>query len=190
MTFDEVFKIWMDSEVGKIEGRDILSTAKAKGFTSIVEWRLATALQLGMDKKSWVMETIYNPNDVLPNIIIGPYQGWSKFFDNKFTITFAQALEIPEFLEWCKTHDRIVPISENFPVPSTIILFRKKNGQLIHIEGGHRICAIAYAKKVNKLINFDNKLPLTAAITEIDDSEINNLIEFLKQGTFKQLNHG
>ena len=186
ITFDEVFKIWHDAEVGQIEGRDILPVAKSKGFASIAEWRLATALRLEMDKKDWHLEILDDPDTVLPNIIIGPYQGWSKFFDNRITTTFAQALEIPAFLEWCHTHDRVAPLSKNFPLPTTVILFRKPTGELIHVEGGHRICAAAYAKKVGNPIDFNNKPPVTAAIAPISNDEISELIEFLKHGTFKQ----
>ena len=183
LTFDEVFKIWLDAEVTQIEGRDILTVAQSKGFNSIVEWRLKTALRLGMDTKKWTLETITNPNTTLPNIIVGPYQGWSKFFDNRLNTTFSQALEIPEFLAWCNTHDRIVPLSQNFPLPTSVILFRKANGELIHIEGGHRICAVAYRNKLGNPIDFQNKPPVTAAVALIEDNEVDGLIEFLKLGT-------
>jgi hypothetical protein len=185
LTFDEVFLIWLKAEIEQIEGRDILSVAKDKGFNSIVEWRLATALRLGLDTKEWHWETFNNPAEQLPDIIIGPYQGWSKFFDNKIDTTFAQALEIPEFFEWCKTHDRVVPLSQNFPLSTTIILFRLPNGQLIHIEGGHRICAAAYANKIGQPINFSNR-KVTAAIADVGLEEIPKLIEFMTKGTFKQ----
>lgn len=184
ITFDEVFKIWLDAEVSQIEGRNILDVAKNKGFKSIAEWRLATALRLGMDSKEWTLEVVDNPNEFLPNVIVGPYQGWSVFFENKLDTSFAQALEIPEFLEWCKTHDRIIPISENFPQGTTLILLRKENGDLIHIEGGHRICAVAYAQKIGNPIEFIK--PVTAAIATISNEEIENLISFLKHGTFKK----
>ncbi|MCC7356003.1 MAG: hypothetical protein IT410_00070 [Candidatus Doudnabacteria bacterium] len=185
LTFDEVFKIWMDAEVMQVEGRDTLPVAKAKGFNSITEWRLATALRFGMDKKDWTLETIKNPGKELPKIIIGPYPGWSKFFDNQLTTTFAQAMEIPEFFKWCKTHDRVVPLSENFPLPTTIILFRKPNGDLLHIEGGHRICAVAYANILGKPIQFDDQRPVTAAIADVSEAEVVNLIELIKRGTGK-----
>lgn len=186
ITFDQVFKFWLDVEANSIEGRDILKVAQEKGFNSIAQWRLATALRLGMDTKQWVLETIADPNETLPKIIIGPYQGWSKFFENRLITTFEQALEIKEFFQWCQTHDRIIPISNNFPLPSMIILFRKPNGDLIHIEGGHRICAVAYSKKMGQPIEFVGKPPVTAAIADINHEEINKLVEFLIQGTFKQ----
>lgn len=185
LTFDEVFNIWLTDEVKQIEGRDILPVAKSKGFNSITEWRLNTALKLGLDKKDWNLETIDNPNQVLPKIIIGPYQGWLKFFEKNLTVTFAQAVDNDEFFKWCQTHDRIIPISENFPLPTTVILFRKENGDLIHIEGGHRICAVAYKQKIGEPINFEGKPEVKAAIAPISDDEIDKLVEFLKQGTNK-----
>ncbi len=183
--FDDVFKIWLDAEVGQVEGKDILPTAKSKGYDSISEWRLSSALRLGMDKKTWSLESIVDPNAVLPKIIIGPYQGWSKFFDNKLTTSFESALENKEFFDWCSSHDRIIPLSKNFPLPTTIILFRKENGDLIHIEGGHRICAVAYKKKIGSPIVFDSPDSVTAAIAPIGDGEIENLETFLKIGTSK-----
>ncbi|MDB4940320.1 MAG: hypothetical protein JWO40_745 [Candidatus Doudnabacteria bacterium] len=184
-TFDEIFNIWLDSEANQIEGRNILPVAKAKGFNSVAEWRLSTALRLGMDTKIWSLEIIENPNETLPNIIIGPYQGWSKFFNNQLQTSFAEALKYKEFSEWCKTHDRIIPISNNFPLPTTIILFRKPNGDLMHIEGGHRICAVAYKKSIGSPIDFENKPSITAAIANVTDSEIAQMLIFLKEGTFK-----
>jgi hypothetical protein len=185
ITFDEVFKIWLDAEVLQIEGRDILLLAQSKGFSSIAEWRLATALRFGLDTKEWSLEAIEQPNQTLPNIIVGPYQGWSQFFDNKLSTTFAQALEIPEFWEWCSTHDRVIPLSESFPLTNTFILLRKPSGELIHIEGGHRICAVAYRNKVGKPIDFGSNMAY-AAIAPINEEEIAKLIEFLQAGTFKK----
>lgn len=185
LTFDEVFKIWLDAEVGQIEGRDILPVAQEKGFTSITEWRLATALRLGLDKKQWNLEELSNPSDILPNIIVGPYRGWSQIFDNKLQTTFGQALEIPEFFEWCQTHDRVVPISENFPSGTTLIVLRKQNGQLLHIEGGHRICAASYAAKIGQPIDFSNRKVFIAVADMTRENEI-KFLEFLKLGTHKQ----
>lgn len=190
ITFDQVFKIWLDAEVNRIEGRDLLLVAKAKGFTSIAEWRLSTALRFGMDKKDWTLEVIKNPNAVLPKIIIGPYMGWSKFFENRLNTTFAEALEIPEFFNWCKTHDRVVPLSKKFPLPSSIILFKRPDGRLIHVEGGHRICAAAFAQKLGRPVNFKNRPALTAAIAPVTEREIRQLIAFIKQGTAKQAKEG
>lgn len=184
MTFDEVFKIWIDNEVGQPDGRDVLSVAQEKGFSSVVEWRLATALRLGMDKKNWDLETIANPDVTLPQIIVGPFQGWQRFLTRHLETTFAQAMEIPEFFEWCKTHDRIVPLSEKFPLPTKLILYRRPDGTLIHVEGGHRICAVAYANKIGEPIDFylDS---VQAAVADVTEQDIKQMQEFLKQGTQK-----
>jgi len=185
MTFDEVFKIWLDIEVGRKEGRNILPVAREKGFTSIAEWRLATALRLGMDKKEWQKVTIENPGEELPNIIVGPYTGWQRLLDHSLETTFGQAVEIPEFLEWCKTHDRIVPLAEKFPQETPVILYRRPDGKFIQVEGGHRICAVAYAKKIGKPIRF-NPNSITALVAEADQQDLENMRVFLNQGTGKQ----
>ncbi len=182
--FDEVFKIWLDIEIEKTEGRDLLPVAKEKGFTSVTEWRMNTALKLEMDKKEWYLEDIPSPAEFLPKIIIGPFQGWQRLIEKKLEISFEQAMEIPEFFEWCQTHDRIVPIAEHFPLPTTIILYRKPDGNLIHVEGGHRICAVAYANKIGKPIDF-SKGKVTAAIADITDDDISKMLAFLNRGTHK-----
>lgn len=184
INFDEVFLIWLAAEVYQIDGRDLLSLAKSKGFNSIAEWRLNTALKLGLDKLNWSTEYLTNPNQTLPNIIVGPYQGWSKFFDNQLTTSFRQALEIPKFFEWCNSHDRINPISENFPKPCSLICLRTNDGRLIHIEGGHRICAAAYAEKIGKPISFTDQ-DISIAVANISNEQIDKLKIFLKEGTSK-----
>ncbi len=186
ITFDDVFLEWMKTEIGQIEGRNLLPVANEKGFSSVSEWRLATAIRLGLDKKQWREEIIENPADILPNIIIGPYQGWSKFFDNKLDITFKQALSNKDFFDWCASHDRIVPLSKSFPTTAALVVLRKSNGVLVHIEGGHRMCAVAYAEAINKPIDFENhsKLRLLVADFESDDEQI--FLQFLQDGTSKQ----
>lgn len=186
VTFDEVFLSWIHADIMQIEGRDILPVAKQKGFNSISEWRLATALRLGLDTKEWHEEQIDDPENALPKVIVGPYQGWSVFFDNKLTTSFEDALKIPEFLDWCKSHDRIIPITQNFPPQTKLILLRKENGDLVHIEGGHRICAIAYTKAIGQPINLSEKLPISAYVANLSDDELANYISFLTLGTDKQ----
>lgn len=184
LSFDEVFHLWMTEELKPSGKRDVLKfVQKQKGFSSITEWRLATALKLGLDKKQWELVKIKKTNKILPNVIIGPYQGWSKFFDNKITTTFANALKIPEFLEWCETHDRLKGMIKNFPKNSTIILFQKPNGEYIHIEGGHRICALALQIAMGEPIKFNKDEYMHAVIAQISTSEIAKLKQFLKSGT-------
>lgn len=184
--FDQVFHFWMQSEVNEIEGRDFLPVTKSKGFNSITEWRLSTALRLGMDTKEWSLEPVEDPNEIFPRVIIGPYQGWSTFLERKVATTFAEALEIPQFFEWISSHEKIHQLTQRFPSPSTVILFKKKDGSLIHIEGGHRMCAVAYAQKIGKPIYFPTPSPLTAAVATIEDSEMKKLFLLLKLGTYKQ----
>lgn len=185
ITFDQVFKIWIDAEVGQVEGTDILPVAKAKGFNSIVEWRLASALRLGLDKREWTLERIENPNEALPRVIIGPYQGWSLHFENTLTTSFAEALRISSFFDWVENNERIMNITQHFPATNTFILFRLPDGTLIHIEGGHRMCSIAYMEHTGRPLDFSSRETL-AAITPLAESELPLLYEFLQQGTNKQ----
>jgi hypothetical protein len=185
ITFDKVFMTWLQMEIGNAPDRDMLALAKSKGFNSITEWRLATALRMGLDTREWSEVIIDDPNQALPQVIIGPYKGWSIHFDNQLNTSFEQALEIPAFFDWCKTHNRIPSIAQNFPFGSTVILLQTPDGKMIHVEGGHRICAIAYAKKIGQPIDFKGKPPIKAYVAKIPEDEIPKLQSFLKQGTGK-----
>lgn len=197
LTFDQVFSIWMKAEQNQVDGPKYLPVAKARGFNSVTGWRRATATRLGMQNKQWHLEEIKNPEEVIANIIVGPYPGWSLFLKNKLHTTFKKAIELPKFFEWCKSHDRIPFIAEQFPLPTTLILFRRPNGELIHIEGGHRACAFVYAQKIGKPINLKqskekDKLgnlksnKIFAAIADIDENDEKVMLELLEKGTGKQ----
>lgn len=185
LTFDQVFKIWIDAEIGQVEGVDVLPVARSKGFTSITEWRLASALRMKLDAREWMLEEIVDPNETIPNVIIGPYQGWSLHFENKIDTSFASALQNETFVNWVKGNERIMRIADNFPATTTFIVFRKPDGTLIHIEGGHRMCALAYQKHIGAPIDFSNRT-VFAAIASLHDSELPLLQEFLRVGTNKQ----
>jgi len=73
VTFDQVFKIWLDSEAEQIESRDLLPVAKSKGFNSVAEWRLATALRLGMDTKQWTLEVPSPRNEQKIKRLVGRF---------------------------------------------------------------------------------------------------------------------
>lgn len=187
ITFDQVFNLWMDAEVHPLPGRNLLAMAKKKGFNSITEWRLATAVKLGLPKKKWILTTITNPNITAPKIIIGPFAGWSRFFSNQLSTSFGSALKITEFFEWCKKHDRISKLGKHLPLPTTVILLQKPNGKYICIEGGHRICAISYAKQIGKPLKFTKTKKLTAAIAKITNAELSQLKKLIQASQIKKL---
>lgn len=187
LTFDQVFHIWMAEELKPHKNRNLLEfVQKQKGFSSITEWRLNTALELALDKLQWQLIDIKDPNKTLPEVLVGPFKGWSTFFDNQFKTSFKELVKIPEAKAWIKKHDRINPIMKNFPKSSTIILLQKPNGDYIHIEGGHRICATSYAQSLGKPIKFGKDRTIQAAVAKISNSQIAKLKKFLKQGTNKK----
>jgi hypothetical protein len=189
VTFDQVFAIWLNNEIYDNSlyagAQRLLALAKGKGYNSIAEWRLATALRLGLDTKQWGLEIIANPAETLPRIVVGPYQGWTKFLDKKVGTTFEEAMNIPDFFSWCQTHDRIGALMEDFPVPTTLILLRLPDGRLIHVEGGHRICAVAYSQKLGKPMQFLDG-SVRAAVANASGVELDMMKKFLERGTGRQ----
>lgn len=185
LSFEEVFGIWMDNEAVEVPGRNLLKVAQEKGFGTVRDWRMATALRLGMDAKEWRLFTVTDPNGFLPNVLMGPYQGWQQFMPQKLTASFADALNVKAFYEWCQTHDRVKHLAQNFPVPSTVILFKLPNGRFMQVEGGHRMCAVAYRVHKGQPIQFPENT-VRAAVADITDGEFQQLFVFLRQGTDKQ----
>lgn len=186
ISFDQVFVSWLASEVENIEGRDILAVAVEKGFSSIAEWRLNTCIRMGLDKKVWHLEELSDPNIVIPSVKIGPYKGWSKFFNNLLNTSFAEALKIEGFFEWARQHERIQGIMKNFPLETTLVVLRKPNGDLLHIEGGHRMCAVALAKELGEPVNFTNRKVFLAS-SDMSEKETPKYKTFLNDGTNKLL---
>ncbi len=186
ISYSDVLKIWVDNETLNTRAADILKLAQQKGFASIAEWRSDIAVRLGMDRQKWSLQEIADPSTTLPSIIIGPYPGWSKFIDNHLHTSFAQALKTsPQFREWCSTHDRIIPLAKDFPKSTTLILYQAHDGRLIHLEGGHRICTVAYQKVIGRPIVFTGR-SVYAAVATITDADLEMLHKLLWKGTNKQ----
>jgi hypothetical protein len=179
LIFDQVFNIWLEAETQKPGLSQYLDFVRGKGFNSISEWRLDIALKFGLDKLQWRYEEIHNPGSVLPNILIGPYKGWSIFFENKLATSFEDLLKIKEAVKWCSSHDRIIPIPQNFPELTRLILLEKPDGSFVHIEGGHRCCAVAYMQRKGTPIDFLHR-KVFAAIAPVTEDQINNLIKFAR----------
>ena len=185
LSFEEVFGIWMDNEAVEVPGRNLLKVAQEKGFGTVRDWRMATALRLGMATKQWRIYAVTDPNGFLPNVLMGPYQGWQQYMPNKLTASFADALNVKVFYEWCKTHDRVQPLAKHFPLSTTVILYRLSDNRFLQIEGGHRMCAVAYRVHKGQPIQFPENT-VRAAVADITDTEFQQLFVFLRQGTDKQ----
>lgn len=179
LIFDQVFDIWLGAETRKPGLEQYLDFVRGKGFNSISEWRLDMALKFGLDKLTWRYEEIHDPGSVLPKILIGPYIGWSIFFENNLATSFEDLLKIDEAMKWCASHDRIIPIARDFPESTTLILLEKPDGSFIHIEGGHRCCAVAYMQSKGTPIDF-SKRKVFAAIAPITEDQVNHLIKFAR----------
>jgi hypothetical protein len=179
--FDQVFTKWLSAETEHPELVNYLPIAEEKGFNSVAEWRLATAKRLYLDTKEWQEIEIVDPQAFVPDIIIGPYLGWSMFLDDEVKTSFKDALDMEDFYAWVEAHDRIPKIAHNLPLTTHVILLKTTAGAYIHIEGGHRICAFSYAVKNNLSVN----TKFTASVAAIPDEERRNLTTFLTTGTQK-----
>jgi hypothetical protein len=182
-TFDHLFAYWIQEE---LKTPNLIEVAKSKGYNNISQWRLDTAIRLGLPEKRWQIIEVLDYMQIVPNIIIGPFQGWNALIpkDQQLTISFAEALNNnEEFYTWVLSNQRIIDIQENYPPAATFIVFKlKESGRYIHIEGGHRICAIALSAKQGREV----RTKVNLAMAEIDSIEVPKLHHFLLDGTFKQ----
>ena len=96
-SWSEIFQAWQESEGSLTSWQEL---AKAKGFDFWEEWRDNTANLIGAKDKDWQLFEISEPNLIIPNFRLGPFQGWQEHFENKFQHTFLDLAKTN--LDWLK----------------------------------------------------------------------------------------
>lgn len=186
ISWDEVFLQWKERE-----GKDptwIKVATETKGWPNWESWRGFSAAQFGAQNRKWKLYEVLDPNEQLPNFIIGPFQGWQKHFDascKEWTEhTFADlAQQKPEVLSG---NSKIAGIMRNFPAQTTLIgIYLKSNGKIVCYEGCHRCAAVTLAKSLGVPINF--AVNPTIAITEFSPEDEKLFEKILHRGSGKNI---
>jgi len=160
---------------------------KVKGWEGWREWRTFMAEQFGASQRKWAIYQILNPNEFLPKLQVGPFQGPQNAFlkgyqGEPLTGTFEDAARLngAELVKNSKVSDMI----HNFPLETELLGIRFPNGDITCMEGTHRSLATAIAKSIEQPIDFSVR-KLTIAITEFTEEERKILSDMLKRGSNK-----
>jgi len=181
IAWDEVFAGWREREAGNPGW--VKCATEIKGWPDWESWRKNTADFFGADGKTWKLYQFTDPMNEIPDMLVGPYNGWQSRFAEKNVHTFAELVEIPEQFEHFSKHEGIRSIIAGMPFDTQFIgLQRADNGKIVCVEGHHRATAFAILRKMAKQIDFSaNKI--TIALAELGLEEIGRLEEVLAKGT-------
>ncbi|MBU0649117.1 hypothetical protein KJ969_03410 [Patescibacteria group bacterium] len=157
---------------------------EVKGWPDWESWRSYSADFIKAKERDWKLYEIKEPNEAIPNFVIGPWQGWQENFERKNVQTFEYLVK--NCRAWVEKNGKINKIKNDFPEISEFIgILIKETGEIVLFEGSHRAAAIALAKEMGQPIQFKNNP--TIAIAEISRDERDLLEEKLKRGTHEEL---
>jgi len=116
---------------------------------------------------------IMEPNEVVPQFIMGPFKGWQKHYpEEENQHTFADLVH--DQPEWVLKNAGIKARRADFPQPTQFIgVYIEETKQIVLYEGHHRSAAVALAVSEGKPIDF-NQNP-TIAITSMGPDEAEQL---------------
>ncbi|MBI2475451.1 hypothetical protein HYV69_03450 [Candidatus Uhrbacteria bacterium] len=175
VSWQEVFNVWKANE-----GSDPVWQAFAKnekGWDTWEQWRGYQASILGATKLEWKLYEIFNPNQIVPKFLIGPFPGWQKHFEEKNVHTFEYL--VSKKTEWVKENIGIKTRREHFPRSAQFIgLYLEDKNKIVMYEGHHRAAAISLAVFENNPIVFESN-PTIALTTITGDSSklLDHLLE-------------
>jgi len=181
-TWPEVFQGWKEREASNPGW--INCATKIKGWPDWKSWRSFTASQFQADKREWQIFEFTDPLNEIPDMLIGPYQGWQKKLPQKNSLTFKDLLNIKEQYNSFSKNKGVLSIMAGLPFSTAFIgLIRDDLDKLVCLEGHHRATAIALTKKQGKQINFKNNIKIALAYLAKD--EIDLLDKMLARGSAK-----
>lgn len=181
-TWKDIFENWKNSEGVELSWQQV---AREKGWPDWESWRRNSLAPMKPEMLSWEMFEFDNPMEEIPAMVMGPYKAWQKGIEEKNKLTFTEFLEIPAEYERFVRHIGVLERMNDFPDTSMIGVIRPDNGKLVCIEGHHRACAVALAKKLEKEIIFKN--PIRIAVAKLPPGGEVALDQMLARGTEKNV---
>lgn len=180
-TWPEIFATWKSREGANLAWTKVAT--EVKGWPDWESWRMFTAEQLGLPKRSWSVFSVDDPMTEIPNWLVGPYTGWQSRLPAPNVHTFAEMAAMPEQAKHFSDHSAIKSLRQAFPAETQFIALRRPDGRIILLEGHHRAMAIALAAKDDQAIHFGQ---VRAVIADLSDDEQELLDEVLARGSAKE----
>jgi hypothetical protein len=182
-TWSDVFESWRKREASNPSW--VECATKIKGWPDWESWRSFTAEQFDAPNRDWKIFQFTNPEEEIPEMLLGPYSGWQSKVIRRHETTFKELLEIPAQYEELSKHSGIQAITKGLPFTTEFIgVVRKDNGKIVCVEGHHCATAIALARMNGKMIDF-SKTSITIALAELPVDDCNLFESILQRGTLK-----
>lgn len=180
-TWSEVFKKWEEREG---EDSSWLEVAKQKGWDNWKEWREYTASQFDAESRDWEVFEFENPLAEVPEILIGPYTGWQKRFEQKNIHTFKDMIEREDYRNEFLNNPGLKSMMDAMPFEITFIGVRKADGSIVLIDGHHRATMMTILAYQGNDLDFSST-PIRIALTDLGEDADSILDHMLKKGTNK-----
>lgn len=165
--WEDVFDSWRRDEAVQPGWQEC---AKKKGWPDWESWRLNMAGQLALEKRDWHLFRVFQPMEVLPQMVVGPFQSWQRHLppEKRNKVTFAEYLDI-ESSRLVQNH-KIMEIIRRFPVRTQLIgLADLDKKRVICLEGTHRSIAVAASRKHGFALPY--QLEVRLALAKLQDGD-------------------
>jgi len=166
-SWTEVFATWKSQEGSDPIWQEF--ARREKGWDSWEAWRSHASQQWSAASRDWSLYSIENPNESIPDFLLGPFKAWQGHFDEKLVHTFRDLVAKKQ--EWVRENSGIKSRLNKFPADTQLIgVYLPKSDQIMILEGHHRCSAVALAVASGTPIHFE-KAPVIA-LTTIDDTDL------------------
>ena len=179
----EVFAGWKEREAHNFSW--VECATRIKGWPNWESWRVHTALQLHLQDRAWALYEVKDPQVFLPNLLMGPFNGWQKYTEEKNTVSFAELLALPEPQDFFLHHSAVVSLMKQFPAPTELIgLVREDHKKIVCVEGHHRAAAVTLGQILKTPVRLSGSVFIALATLAGDETFL--LDKTLEQGSSKR----
>lgn len=182
ITCEDVFQAWKENEAE--DAGWIHCATVIKGWEDWESWRRNTLTVLGAENMVWKLYTIRNVEEVVPNMLIGPFNGWQARVTRKNKTSFEEMLAVQENFDFYAHHGKVLDIMNHFPEKAWMTgVYVEETDKIVCIEGHHRATAVALAKKQGKKMDIEKGVCIALATLPKGQEDVFD--RMLEQGTSK-----
>lgn len=180
ITWNEVFQTWEHNENGP-EHRWDQFAQEVKGWPNWKAWREYQWALLGLPKREWQVYEIPEPKKLIPEIKLGPTQGWQSNFPESEALTHTFADVARDKTKWAQQNNSITEIKSPFTLTQLTGLYIPEEDVIYLIEGHHRCAKIALQVFLEQPMEFIDNPHI--ALATMHSHEKGVLFETLQRGS-------